>query len=158
MSELLGRERLERLRRDCPYFDFLVLAVAPRKILTEARGCREEVADTSYYLYLDESSTPLVAGRTFSIHPEQVGPAFIVSRNRLRGLTDRERPRLLSRYGPSAPCPLGSSYRPYDGWMERWDGEDFGSYSLAAMTNSLEASRSKFTRASELRSMGGSAY
>ena len=126
MQELFGRERLERLRTDCPIFDFLILATAPKEILAEARGCREEVADTSYYLYLDKAGNPIVAGRTFSIHPEQVGHAFIVSRDRLRMLTDRERPHLLSRYGPSAACRMDSPHRPYDGWMERWDGEDFG--------------------------------
>ena len=126
MRDVIGDERLDRLRSDCPYFDFLILATAPKEILTEARGCSEDAADTTYYLYVDESGTPLVAGRTFSIHPEQVGHAFIVSRDRLRKLTERERPRLLSRYGPSAPCKMNSPHRPYDGWMERWDGDDFG--------------------------------
>jgi hypothetical protein len=126
MHALLSPERFERLRANCPYTDFLILATAPREIFAPARGCLEEAADTSFYLYVDSAGTPLVGGRTFSIRPEHVGRAFIVSRDRLQSLTNRERPGLLARYGPSAPCPLGSPYRPHDGWMERWDGEGFG--------------------------------
>ena len=132
MSDLLGAERFGRIRQDCPYNSQSLVVTTPRETFIDARGCSEEAGDTTYYVYVDPSGLPLLAGRVFDIHPEQVGHAFIVSRDRLRQLTDRERPALLQRYGPSAPCQMNSPYRPYDGWMERWDGDEFGILLIAS--------------------------
>jgi hypothetical protein len=126
MKTIVTPSRFERLRMYCPYPGSLITAVVPQERMESARGCREEAADTSFYLYLDGSGAPLVAGREFSIYPEQVGPAFVVSRDRLRRLTDSVRATVASRFGPGAPCPINSQYGPYDGWIHRWDGTDFG--------------------------------
>ena len=127
MLVVTSAERLTRLRRHCPITDFLVTAVKPRRTIVAAQGCAEQVADTTYYLYLDRTGTPLVAGRTFPLHPETVGRAFIVSRPRLERLTDSAIARLSTRFGPNARCASeGENKPPHLGRLLRWDGEDFG--------------------------------
>jgi hypothetical protein len=126
MLVVASSERLTRLRGHCPITDFLVTAVKPRETIVDAQGCAEQVADTTYYLYLDRTGKPLVAGRTFPLHPETVGRAFIVSRPRLERLTDSAIAGLSTRFGPSARCSSEGDYQPHLGRLLRWDGEDFG--------------------------------
>ena len=143
MKAIVTPGRFDRLRTSCPYDASLITAVVPEERIESFRGCRLEAADTSFYLYLDTAGAPAVAGREFRIYPEQVGPAFIVSRDRLRRLTDSVGATLASRFGPGAPCPSNSEYGPYEGWIERWDGDGYGivvigSYGEAIGTVMLE--------------------
>ena len=126
MTAIVSPDRLARLRRHCPVTEFLVTAVKPRRTIVEARGCAEQVAETTYYVYIDRRGEPLVVGRVFPLHPETVGRAFIVSRERLERLADSARALLATRFGASAQCASGTEYTSNVGRLQRWDGEDFG--------------------------------
>ena len=126
LTAVISPERGARLRRHCPVREFLITAVKPRQTIVDARGCAEQVAETTYYLYMDRHGEPLVGGRTFALHPEAVGRAFIVSRQRLESLTDSATAVLTKRFGPSARCSTETDYAPKLGRLQRWDGEDFG--------------------------------